>query len=161
MVKSLASHGLAQPILGLTDNITSDAAFFAGCIPSLATQVDPIQLEEFQNLPKIILSEDITIHICKTETEIQTACIPIIEQLSKEVGGSLLIGCDSEWDFETGASAIGPRKTALIQILLPKIVYIMRVYELKKLPSSLEVIFNAPRIIKIGRNISGDLAKWE
>jgi hypothetical protein len=162
MVKSLASHGLAQPILGFTDNVASDAAFFTGCIPSLATQVNPIQLEEFSDLPKITLPDDVTVHLCTTETEIQTACTFIIEQLPKEeIGGSLLIGCDSEWDFETGASAIGPRKTALIQISLPKVVYVMRVYELKKLPSSFEAILNAPRITKVGRNIGGDLAKWE
>jgi hypothetical protein len=162
MVKSLASHGLAQPILGFTDNVASDAAFFTGCIPSLATQVNPIQLEEFSDLPKITLPDDVTVHLCMTETEIQTACTFIIEQLPKEeIGGSLLIGCDSEWDFETGASAIGPRKTALIQISLPKVVYVMHVYELKKLPSSFEAILNAPHITKVGRNIGGDLAKWE
>ena len=155
MVKSLASHGLAQPLLGFT-------AFFTGCISSLATQVNPIQLEEFSDLPRIILPDDVTVYLCTTETEIQTACTFIIEQLPKEdIGGSLLIGCDSEWDFETGASAIGPRKTALIQISLPKVVYVMHVYELKKLPSSFEAILNAPCITKVGRNIGGDLAKWE
>ena len=33
MVKSLDKHGLAQPILGFTDNVASDAATFTQCIP--------------------------------------------------------------------------------------------------------------------------------
>ena len=162
MVKSLASHGHAQPIIGFTDNVASDAAFFTACIPSLGEKVTPVQEEEFSELPKIELPNDVTIHECKTETQIQTACTSILEQLpGEETGEFLIIGLDSEWDFETGPSATGPHKTALIQISLPKVVYIMHVYGLKKLPASLEVILNTEHIIKVGRNINGDLAKWE
>jgi len=35
MVKSLDNHGLAQPILGFTDNVASDAATFMAVHPSL------------------------------------------------------------------------------------------------------------------------------
>jgi hypothetical protein len=51
MVKSLDNHGLAQPILGFTDNVASDAATFMQCIPALAKNVDIIQLDEFSDLP--------------------------------------------------------------------------------------------------------------
>ena len=51
MVKSLEKHGFAQPILGFTDNVASDAVTFMQCIPALAKDVHIIQLDEFSDLP--------------------------------------------------------------------------------------------------------------
>src|ERR1700683_4776665 len=42
---------------------------------------------------------------------------------------------------------------------LTKYCDLLRVHRLQKLPTSLVVILNSPRVLKIGRNVSGDLAK--
>ena len=124
MVKSLESYGLPLPILGFTDNVASDQATFMRCIPSLAKDVEIISLDEFSKLPRAVLPESVTIQQCKSSIEIQTAC-------------------DIEWEFSTGRTGTGPQKTALITIARPSIVYLMKVFHLTKLPTSLITILNS------------------
>src|ERR1700723_2969980 len=50
-------------------------------------------------------------------------------------------------------------KTALVQIPLPTTVYLLQVYHLQHLPSSLKTLPHSSQIIKIGHNIGADLAK--
>jgi len=162
MVKSLEKHGLAQPILGFTDNVATDAPFFKRCIPSLAKNVNAAQFDEFSDLPRLVLPEHVAVHVCTTEAEITIACNTIMESLPPESTGKVLkIGYDQEWCFQAGQFGDGPQKTALIQIALPSVVFIMRTYQLKKLPASLQIILNSPRILKVGRNVGGDFGKLE
>jgi hypothetical protein len=79
MVKALDKHGLAQPILGFTDNVASDAATFMQCIPALAKDVNVVQLDEFSDLPQMTLPESVSVQVCSTEGEIQTACNSILD----------------------------------------------------------------------------------
>jgi hypothetical protein len=69
------------------------------------------------------------------------------------------IGFDMEWEFNTEGYSFGSQKTALIQIALSKIVYLLRVYVFKKLPSALQTILKFLQIMKIGHNVGEDLAK--
>jgi hypothetical protein len=46
MVTSISDQGLAQPVLGFTDNVASDAATFLQCIPSLGRDVTPVEFDE-------------------------------------------------------------------------------------------------------------------
>jgi hypothetical protein len=64
-----------------------------------------------------------------------------------------------EWEFSTGISGSGPQKTALIQLALPKSVYLLCVYSLKKLPASFQTLLTSQQIIKIGRSVGADFSK--
>ena len=162
MVKSLEKHGLAQPILGFSDNVASDVAFFTQHIPSLAKNINAAQFDEFSDLPTLVLPEHVTVHVCTTEAEITVACNTIMESLPEESTGQVLkIGYDQEWGFQTGQTGTGPQRTALIQLALPSMVYVIRTFLLKKLPASLQIILTSSRILKVGRNVGGDFAKLE
>jgi hypothetical protein len=122
MVKSLEKHGLAQPILGFSDNIAADAAFFAKHIPNLAKNVE--QLGEFSDLPRLVLPEHVTVIVCNTEAEIVIACNTILEEMhSKGPEEVLKLGYDQEWTFQVGQHGDKPYRTALIQLALPTVVH--------------------------------------
>ena len=157
MVTSLNEHGLPQPILGFTDNVASDYSTFVECIPSLSRDVSPVQMTEYSDLPRLCLPADVSIHICATEAEIQNVCLSILEQVSDDQA-VLYIGFDAEWEFTTGPGG-NSQKVALIQIALSKSVYLLQVFTLKALPASLKIILGSRQIVKVGRNVGGDLAK--
>ena len=87
-----------------------------------------------------------------------SACLAIIEGIDSDQD-KIYIGFDMEWEFSTGISGSGPQKTALIQLALPKSVYLLHVYLLKKLPASFQNILLSQQIVKIGRNIGADFSK--
>ena len=157
-IDALHEHGIAEPVLGFTDNVSSDAATFLECIPSLNKDVSHTNTDEHSDLPRLVLPGDVSVNVCGTESEIQNACLGIMELLSLS-NDKLYIGFDMEWEFSTGFLGTGPQKTALIQIALPTSVYLLRVLTLKKLPISLEAILCSSQIIKIGQNIGADFAK--
>src|ERR1700731_1100593 len=148
IVKSLEDHGLAQPVLGFTDNVASDAATFLQCIPSLSKNVIQVQLDEYSDLPRASLPSDITVHVCLTDGEIQSACASILEDISDDAT-VIHVGFDMEWEFSIGQSAFGGHKTALVQLAHSTAVYLLRVHLLKTLPSSLKTILTSPQIVKI------------
>lgn len=160
MVKSLEEHGHAQPIMGFSDNPQSDSRIFMECISSLAKNIKPVQINEFSNLHRLTLPSDVDVHACYSEQEIQTACGSILEQLSdSDHNAEVHLGFDMEWEFSTGPSAAGPRKTALVQIALWNTVYLFQVYTLKRLPGMLCTLLASEKFVKIGRNVRGDLTK--
>ena len=155
--EALRAHGHPQPILGFTDNVGSDAATFIQCIESLGKDVVSVDLDEHPELAKMILPPDVNILVCQSEAEIRSACDAILEQIPEEPA-IMPVGFDMEWDFTTGQLG-GPRKTALVQIALHNVVYLLRTCILKRLPEALQIIISSQRVIKIGRNIGNDLAK--
>ena len=155
MVASLKSHGLAEPILGFTDDPACDIRTFLECIPSLNKDVQPLSTEDFSDLQRLTLPEDVSIISCHTEAEISSACLGIIEGIISDEE-RIYIGFDMEWEFSTGLSGTGPQKTALIQLALPKSVYLLHVYGFKRLPASFQTLLKSQQIIKIGRNVGAD-----
>lgn len=161
IVASLKGHGLAEPAIGFTDNVASDYNTVLECIPSLARDVIPIQLEEYKDLPVLSLPDDISLQVCSESVQIQSACSSILELLPESEEKKLTIGFDMEWEFSADQSAMFIRKTALIQLALPKVVYLLQVFTLKQLPIALQTILASSRIIKVGRNVGADLAKLQ
>ena len=161
MVKSLKDHGLAQPVLGFTDNVASDIGTFLQCIPSLGENVKPAEPEnEFPDLPMLSLPSDVSTVVCSTEAEIENACLSVLELVNtKNTDSKLCIGFDMEWEFSLEPGSSGAQKTALIQLALPHTVYLLHVYLLKRLPSSLQTILLSIQVLKIGCNVGGDFAK--
>jgi hypothetical protein len=158
IVTSLKKFGLPEPELGYTDNVAQDIGTFVACIQSLGKNVDSVQLDEFSDLPQLVLPQDVSIHTFGSMTGIQSACLNILDMIKSDQT-IFHIGFDMEWEFSTGLAGSGSQKTALIQIALPKTVYLFQVYFLQKLPHSLETIIQSQQIVKIGRNIGADFAK--
>ena len=107
MIKSLEDHGHPLPILGFTDNVASDNATFLQCIPSLGKNITPVQLDEFSDLPRLTLPDNVVIRVCSTETEIQQACSLILEHVDGQE--LLFVGFDMEWEFSTYQFASSPQ----------------------------------------------------
>ena len=159
IVTSLKKFGLPEPELGYTDNVAQDIGTFVACIQSLGKNVDSVQLDQFSDLPQLVLPQDVSIHTFGTMTGIQSACLNVLDMIKSDQT-IFHIGFDMEWEFSTGLAGLGSQKTALIQIALPKIVYLFQVYSLQKpLPHSLETIIQSQQIVKIGCNIGADFAK--
>jgi hypothetical protein len=158
IVSSLKEHGLPEPVLGFTDAVAQDIGTFCACIPSLGEAVNPVQLDQFSDLPLLSISDEVSIHTLSSPHEIQSACLNILQQVSDD-DSILHVGFDMEWEFRTGFGGTGPQKTALIQIALPTTVYLLQVYHLQSLPSSLKTLLHSCQVIKIGRNVGADLAK--
>ena len=117
-------------------------------------------MDEFSKLPRAVLPESVTIQQCKSSIEIQTACDMILVDLANmDPDHNLVLACDIEWEFSTGHTGTGTQKTALITIARPSIVYLMKVFHLTKLPTSLITILNSMGIQKIWQNAGGDLEK--
>ncbi|KAJ7017554.1 hypothetical protein C8F04DRAFT_979056 [Mycena alexandri] len=159
--QSLQAHGLPQPVLGFTDNVASDAATFMQYLPSLAAGVSPVELSEFSTLPQLILPDGVTWHLCQGYREIDIACGNILELVTDEDDDNKLvdIGFDMEWEFTTGIGASGPQKTALIQIAVNDVVYMLYVHPLKELPPSLGLLLCSKSYLKIGKQITADFQK--
>jgi hypothetical protein len=60
-ITSLRDHGLAEPILGFTDNVASDAGTFLECIPSFNKDVEPVSMNEFSDFPQLVLPEGVSV----------------------------------------------------------------------------------------------------
>jgi hypothetical protein len=104
------------------------------------------------------ITNNVSIHTLSSPYEIQSACLNILQQVSDD-DRILHVGFDMEWEFGTGLGGTGPQKTALIQISLPNTVYLLQVYYLQHLPSSLTTLLCSGQVFKIGCNVEADLAK--
>lgn len=138
--------------------MAQDIGTFVACIPALGEIFDAVQLDEFSDLPQLVLPQDVSIHTFASMTGIQIACLDILDMIKSDQT-IFCVGFDMEWEFSTGLGGSGSQKTALIQIALPKTVYLFQVYFLQKLPHSLETIIQSQQIVKIGHNIGADFAK--
>jgi len=81
--------------------------------------------------------------------------------LNSIVNDTLLyhIGFDMEWVYSGSEFSRTSKKTSLIQIALDSTVFLMRTYLLRTLPSPLLTLMHSPQVVKIGKNVGGDLAK--
>ncbi|KAJ6592061.1 ribonuclease H-like domain-containing protein, partial [Mycena vulgaris] len=109
-------------------------------------------------LPLMVLPENVSVNVCSTEVEITSACNLI---LAKIVNDSVEchVGFDMEWEYSGSEFSCSSKKTPPVQIAFQNSVFLLRTHLLKTLPSPLVTIIGSLQIVKIGRNIGGDLAK--
>jgi hypothetical protein len=92
--------------------------------------------------------------------DIDVACGAILENLEKAGSqANIVIGFDTEWDFNVSPDLLLQRPTSLVQMATQKAVYLMHVHELGNLPPSLLAVLTNQRIVKVGRNVGGDIAR--
>ncbi|KAJ7938801.1 ribonuclease H-like domain-containing protein [Mycena leptocephala] len=123
------------------------------------------EIDEFSELPKLVVPDDVTSQLCYGASEIDVACTSILSLINENENDNVVVdvGFDMEWEFTTGIGASGPQRTALIQIAVDKTVHLFYVYTLKKLPGSLITLLRSRQFLKVGWNIAADFQKlaWD
>lgn len=91
---------------------------------------------------------------------IAEACDALIKQADEREGDEKIgVAFDMEWTF---SFQTGPDKTSLIQLCIDMDdCYLLQLTKLKKLPATLSMFLNHPRVILHGVNIKNDLRKLE
>ncbi|KAG6835921.1 hypothetical protein H0H93_013330 [Arthromyces matolae] len=157
--ESLDRYGHEQPELFYTDSMV-DKEFLEKCFPSLKKDVVPI--EKHSHLNELQIPDKIEISIKQSSTAIDDAMRTIIESLPDDETGSVVIGLDAEWNVEVSQHGYvtGRGQTAILQIAHGTNIFILQVGHIlagNQLPSILKQVLANPRIIKVGRCVTGDL----
>jgi werner syndrome-like exonuclease len=91
--------------------------------------------------------------------EIAEACEEILKKIDKIEGEEVPVSFDMEWTFNFQT---GPERTALIQVCIDlDECFLFHLPQIKKLPASLPLLLNHPRVFLHGVNIKNDLRKLE
>ncbi|KAJ7495369.1 ribonuclease H-like domain-containing protein, partial [Mycena latifolia] len=106
----------------------------------------------------MLLPDNVLVNVCSAEIEIASACNAILAHIVND-SVECHVGFDMEWEYSGSEFSRTSKKTSLIQMAFQTSVFLMRTHLLKTLPSSLLTVITSLQIVKVGRNIGGDLAK--
>jgi len=177
MMESYRKYNLPMPQVAYTDNVSGDRKFLEEVIPSLkddVVHVAPSQTElmarnnVYSELPVVKIPEHISITVFDTAEDINNACQNILE-ISDTNGLPLAVGFDIEWTppfcypVSVRARLTGsPIPVALVQIYFHNIIYLFRTHTFTTItfPEKLKEILESRKVMKIGRQIGGDLKKF-
>ncbi|KAG2192239.1 hypothetical protein INT47_009231, partial [Mucor saturninus] len=177
MMDSYRKFNSDMPQIAYTDNVTGDRNFLEEVIPSLTrdvVHVTPSHRElvtrnnPYSSFPIATIPTNVPVTVLSTQQEINSACDTI---LGKVDGGTskLHVGFDIEWTpsfaYPVGVRARltgSPIPVALVQIYDGETIYLLRTYTFNSItfPIKLRQLIESPKIIKVGRQIGGDLAKF-
>ncbi|KAJ7213648.1 hypothetical protein B0H12DRAFT_1275445, partial [Mycena haematopus] len=164
MCESLRRFGHDQPAIFYTDNM-ADKDFLERCVPSLRDAV--ISVEKYAHLPSLEIPSTITTTVLKSASLIDEVCRSILIDLpDNDANHQLVLFLDSEWNVETSdrGYVTGRGATAVLQIAYKDHIYVLQIGALisaGKLPLQLKNILENPKILKVGRAVSGDLKYLE
>ncbi|KAF8174195.1 hypothetical protein K438DRAFT_2050037 [Mycena galopus ATCC 62051] len=166
MRDSLKRYGHQQPAIFYTDNM-ADKDFLECCFPSLREGVVPV--EKYSHLPALEITADIGVCILESVTEIDAAMRTILQDLPEDSDNDdhkIIIFLDSEWNVETSQHGYitGRGQTAILQIAYKSMIYILQLGAMLaggRTPLVLTQVLENPRILKVGRAVSGDLKYLE
>lgn len=157
MLVSLKKYGHDQPQLLFVDDPRGERSFFEENIPSLRANVQHVT--SYSSLPALIIPVD-----TMTVVEVRNAAdcnhlvdLHILDKLSPNSSTLMAVGFDCEWPFDSNTNSVG--RIATIQIATDAIVLVVALAAMQHLPVSIRTIIADPRIMKVGRNVGGDLAK--
>ncbi|KAG6826161.1 hypothetical protein H0H92_000919 [Tricholoma furcatifolium] len=158
---SLELYGHSQPSIFYTDN-TSDKEFLEKCFPSLKEDITPI--EPHSHLDKLSIPDDVNVSVHQSVSSIDNAMRTILDGLPENDSDSppIVIGLDAEWNVEVSQHGYvtGRGQTAVVQIAYGKNVFVLQIGQMlsgNQLPLILKQVLANPKIIKVGRCITGDL----
>jgi hypothetical protein len=139
-----------------TDNPRTDKSMLEECLPSLKNDLVPPQCSTSysHDLEALTLPSDVVVHNLRLHAAIEEAMEPIIEAVNSD--REIVVGLDAEWNYTTRH---GPGKLAVLQIAFKKTVLVLQLHCLKKLPPSICQLISHPNILKVGRQVGGDIAK--
>jgi hypothetical protein len=139
-----------------TDNPRADKSMLEECFPSLKSDLIPAQCSRTYSheLETLTTPGDVVIRTVQLQDAIEEAMLPIFESVNNEQ--SLVVGLDAEWKYSTGRA---PGKLAVLQVAFKRTILVIQVHRLQRLPSCIRELILNPNILKVGRQIGGDIAK--
>ncbi|GAA5803691.1 hypothetical protein HPULCUR_009174 [Helicostylum pulchrum] len=177
MMNSYRKYNLDMPQVAYTDNVTGDRKFLEEVIPSLTENVlhvAPSQAElidrnsPYNRFPVAIIPSGVNVTVFSTKDDINAACDTILEMV-RDNNSELCVGFDIEWTpsfvYPIGVRARltgSPIPVALVQIYFDTSIYLFRTFSFSAttFPEKLRDIIECKRIMKVGRQIGGDLTKF-
>ncbi|KAJ7890219.1 ribonuclease H-like domain-containing protein [Mycena leptocephala] len=166
MAESLRRYGHAEPAIFYTDNM-ADKEFLERCFPSLRNGVVPV--EKYAHLPALEISPNVGVCVIKSRSEIDTAMRTILQDVPDDSDNDprkIIIFLDSEWNVEISDRGYltGRGQTAILQIGYKNMIYIIQVCQSENssyCSSNFQLNTPNPRVLKVGRAVSGDLKYLE
>ncbi|KAJ7477407.1 hypothetical protein FB451DRAFT_1396396 [Mycena latifolia] len=164
MRESLIRYGHDQPEIFYTDNM-ADKDFLERCFPSLREAV--ITVEKYSHLPFLEIPEEIRVRVLENIRDIDEVFRAVLQDIpDHKNGGNLVLFLDSEWSVEISdcGYVTGRGATAMLQIAYKNRIYVIQIGQMLaggKLPLQLQNLLLNPRILKVGRTVSGDLKYLE
>lgn len=137
-----------------TDNCCKDSAILKDNLTTLNCTTSCAEGKNEKDNPLFTLPKDLEIVIINTDQELDN----VLPSITRFLNGNntIVIGFDCEWVYE---KQNGQRKVSLIQISFEKIIYLIRICKMKSLNQQLSEILENSAIIKIGKNVGGDIRK--
>ncbi|ORY43811.1 hypothetical protein BCR33DRAFT_738525 [Rhizoclosmatium globosum] len=140
-----------------TDNPSQDKRICEEAFPSLRVGVVDREERELSKLPRFQMDENVTVEFYNDFGRIQTFASDIILAFNERAQNvPFYIHLDAEWNVNPGQA---PGKIAVIQIGFELRIGILMVYKLQSLPSNLLSIMKSTEILKVGKQVGGDVAK--
>ncbi|TEB19647.1 hypothetical protein FA13DRAFT_343031, partial [Coprinellus micaceus] len=164
MLESLQLFGHQLPRVFYTDNVLGDKQLLESVFPSLLKGV--IAIEKYQHLEAVTIPPQTSIILRRGVSEINAACREILDELSEDGTGHLVIGFDVEWNvwFTAGGRIQHSGPVGLVQLAYGDRVYLFQVGDMVAdgtLPAQLKALLRTPQIWKVGRKIDPDLKALE
>ncbi|KAG2219719.1 hypothetical protein INT45_006051, partial [Circinella minor] len=157
-------YGHEQPEIFFTDNVIGDQGFLKSVFPSLLKDVIPVSEPatiEPLNIPSYPLlqipKDEVVIRCISQYQDIDINLDEFIKKINNQ--SMQVIGLDCEWPVNQRTKRQG--KFSTIQIAGHDTVLVCCVARLDKLPGSLCKLLESDTIVKVGRNVNGDLKKIE
>jgi hypothetical protein len=139
------------PALVYTDRCCTDRPFLKKIWPSLT--------KETKDFEMLTLPSDWVVHYCHDLGAIKIRVEEIVRYIERLEGDDMIpVGFDIEWNWRRTDNKVG-----LIQIALPsKIIYLFQIScaEWSTLRPHLDAILTSQRLLKVGRNIQGDVTRF-
>ncbi|KAJ7921075.1 hypothetical protein B0H13DRAFT_2418703 [Mycena leptocephala] len=145
----------------------ADREFLERCFPSLRNGVVPV--EKYAHLPALEISPNVGVCVIKSRNEIDTAMRTILQDVPDDSDNDpckIIIFLDSEWNVEISDRGYltGRGQTAILQIGYKNMIYIIQLGAMLaggQISTILTQILQNPRVLKVGRAVSGDLKYLE
>ncbi|KAJ3280443.1 hypothetical protein HDU79_011705 [Rhizoclosmatium sp. JEL0117] len=136
-----------------TDNVKQDRAMFEEAFPSLRVGIVSVEPPSLGN-PQLKIPEFVSVRYLQHESAINEAIEPLLSMANS--GTKLHVSLDAEWNYSHFQA---PGRLACIQIGFEETILILHIFHLKRLPCSILALLKCENIVKIGRNIGGDISK--
>ncbi|KAJ3124653.1 hypothetical protein HK098_000938 [Nowakowskiella sp. JEL0407] len=154
--QSLKNFGHSEPDLFFTDNVTNEKEFLLKSFPSLGQNIQT-PANVMTHLDTYEIPKTIAISIISNPHEADVVLNLLIEEIIKNEAITIpVIGFDTEWLYNP-LTKVSDR-TAVVQIAFETRI-ITKVYHWRTLPEALKVMMKSRRVIKTGRQVTGDIRK--
>ncbi|KAI9249771.1 hypothetical protein BDA99DRAFT_217405 [Phascolomyces articulosus] len=165
MISSYKFYGHPEPELFFTDNVKGDQGTLERTITSLKQPIDQLNSDRTSSINQdtsdtiyLELPDHVSVHLID-----EYSCIPhAVQSICNYVQGprrQVVVGFDCEWKFNPITYTTG--KVSLVQVACKNDVWLFRINTTAPFPASLSSLIEDPSILKVGRNVKGDLKKLQ